>query len=85
MTPRLALLPTAVLVLSLLAPPATAHAACPEILAFLAGKAVDVVCFVLVDHVEHGDALPPDQCVPRGGAISPAPLEPGHCAERLVP
>jgi hypothetical protein len=40
---------------------------------------------LLVDHVEHGDALPPDQCVPRGGAISPAPLEPGHCAERLVP
>jgi hypothetical protein len=40
---------------------------------------------LLVDHVEHGAQLPPDQCVPRGGAIASAPARPGHCAELLVP
>jgi hypothetical protein len=40
---------------------------------------------LLVGHVESGTALPPDQCVPRGGAISPTPLQPGPCPVRLVP
>jgi hypothetical protein len=40
---------------------------------------------LLVDYVEHGAPLPPDQCVPRGGAITSAPATPGHCAELLVP
>ena len=35
---------------------------------------------LLVEHVERHRPLPPDQCVPRGGAISPSPSEPGHCA-----
>ncbi len=40
---------------------------------------------LLVEHVEGGGALPPDQCIPRGGAISSAPSQPGHCAELFVP
>src|SRR6266508_1039143 len=40
---------------------------------------------LLVRHVELGAALPPDQCVPRGGAISGAPGQPGHCAELFEP
>jgi hypothetical protein len=40
---------------------------------------------LLVDHVEHEATLPPDQCVPRGGAIASAPVEPGHCARLLAP
>ena len=40
---------------------------------------------LLVGHVESGTALPPDQCVPRGEAISPRPLQPGPCPARLVP
>lgn len=40
---------------------------------------------LLVDHVERGVALPPDQCVPRGGAISASPLQPGHCPTLLAP
>ncbi|MBI5070151.1 MAG: hypothetical protein HZB56_18100 [Deltaproteobacteria bacterium] len=40
---------------------------------------------LLVQSVEHGAALPPDQCVPRGGAISSAPAQPGHCARLLEP
>lgn len=40
---------------------------------------------LLVEHVEHGDDLPPDQCIPRGGAISASPAQPGHCANLLVP
>jgi hypothetical protein len=40
---------------------------------------------LLVEHVEHRAALPPDQCVPRGGEISEAPAQAGHCAELYVP
>jgi len=40
---------------------------------------------LLVDHVEKGAALPPSQCVPRGGAIEASPVRRGHCAELLVP
>ncbi|HET6923910.1 MAG TPA: 3-hydroxybutyrate oligomer hydrolase family protein [Anaeromyxobacteraceae bacterium] len=40
---------------------------------------------LLVDHVERGAPLPPDQCVPRGGTIAAEPAEPGHCAELLAP
>jgi hypothetical protein len=40
---------------------------------------------LLVRNVENGAALPPDQCVPRGGAIEPAPGQPGHCAQLFVP
>jgi hypothetical protein len=40
---------------------------------------------LLVDHVEHRAALPPSQCIPRGGAIATAPAQPGHCAELLAP
>ncbi len=40
---------------------------------------------LLVDHVENGAPLPPDQCVPRAGTISGAPSEPGRCAELFVP
>jgi hypothetical protein len=40
---------------------------------------------LLVDHVERRRALPPDQCVPRGGEILAVPAEPGHCKELFVP
>ncbi len=40
---------------------------------------------LLVDHVENGAELPPGQCVPRGGTISPTPAQPGHCATLFVP
>ena len=40
---------------------------------------------LLVEHVEAGAALPPSQCVPRGGAITQGPAEPGHCARLLAP
>jgi hypothetical protein len=40
---------------------------------------------LLVDHVEQGAALPPDQCVPRGEVIRQSPAEPGHCAALFVP
>ena len=40
---------------------------------------------LLVQHVEHKGALPPDQCIPRGGAIADAPAQPGHCAALFVP
>ena len=40
---------------------------------------------LLVEQVENGRALPPSQCIPRGGAISDAPTQPGHCASLLVP
>ncbi len=46
-----------------------------------AQKAFDL----LVRHVESGAPLPPDQCIPRGGAISASPSQPGHCAELFVP
>jgi hypothetical protein len=40
---------------------------------------------VMVEHVEAGVALPPDQCIPHGGAIAAAPPQPGHCANLFVP
>jgi hypothetical protein len=40
---------------------------------------------LLVDHVEHHVDLPPSQCIPRGGAISTGPSQPGHCAQLLAP
>jgi hypothetical protein len=40
---------------------------------------------LLVDFVERGNSLPPDQCIPRGGAIAASPSEPGHCAALFVP
>jgi hypothetical protein len=40
---------------------------------------------LLVAHVEEGAPLPPSQCVPRGGTISPAPAQPGVCASLLAP
>ena len=40
---------------------------------------------LLVDHVESGARLPPSQCIPRGGAIAGAPVQPGHCAQLLAP
>jgi hypothetical protein len=40
---------------------------------------------LLVDHVERDAALPPDQCIPRGGAIAASPSRPGHCAMLLAP
>jgi hypothetical protein len=46
-----------------------------------AQKAFDV----LVDHVESNASLPPSQCIPKGGAISQSPSEPGHCANLFVP
>ncbi|MGE5336469.1 MAG: 3-hydroxybutyrate oligomer hydrolase family protein [Gemmatimonadota bacterium] len=46
-----------------------------------AQKAFDL----LVNHVESNAALPPSQCIPRGGSISAHPSEPGHCANLFVP
>jgi hypothetical protein len=40
---------------------------------------------LLVQHVESGAALPPNQCIPRGGAIADAPAQPGHCPSLLAP
>lgn len=40
---------------------------------------------LLVESVEHGAALPPSQCVARGGAIGAASSTPGHCAQLFVP
>jgi 3HB-oligomer hydrolase (3HBOH)/Tannase and feruloyl esterase len=39
---------------------------------------------LLVNFVERGADLPPDQCIPRGGSISSSPAEPGHCANLFV-
>jgi 3HB-oligomer hydrolase 3HBOH len=39
---------------------------------------------LLVRQVEQNAPLPPDQCVPRGGAIAEAPAQPGHCANLFV-
>ncbi len=39
---------------------------------------------LLVDHVEHGTPLAPDQCVPPGGEIADTPTQPGHCAALYV-
>jgi len=40
---------------------------------------------LLVGQVEAGATLPPDQCIPRGGQISAAPAQPGHCVNLFVP
>lgn len=42
---------------------------------------------LLVDHVEHGAALPPSQCIGRGGEILAHPTagEKGHCQNLYVP
>ena len=40
---------------------------------------------LLVGQVERGAALPPDQCIPRGGEISGTPAQPGHCASLFAP
>ena len=40
---------------------------------------------LLVEHVETNSPLPPSQCIPKGGAISQTPSEPGHCANLFVP
>ena len=40
---------------------------------------------LLVSHVEQGAALPPDQCIPRGGSITATAAQPGHCASLFVP
>jgi hypothetical protein len=38
---------------------------------------------LLVDHVEKNAPLPPSQCIPKDGAISATPAQPGHCARLL--
>ncbi len=40
---------------------------------------------LLVNQVEHGMLLPPDQCVPRGKSIADPPAQAGHCASLFVP
>jgi len=40
---------------------------------------------LLVQHVERSVALPPDQCIPRGGAIADSPAQAGHCQSLFVP
>ncbi len=40
---------------------------------------------LLVRHVEGHIDLPPDQCIPRSGAIADSPAQPGHCASLFVP
>ena len=40
---------------------------------------------LLVNRVEHGQALPPSQCISRGGAISGSPAQAGHCPSLFVP
>ena len=39
---------------------------------------------LLVNYVEQGVELPPDQCIPRGGSIVASPAQPGHCADLFV-
>jgi pimeloyl-ACP methyl ester carboxylesterase len=39
---------------------------------------------LMVDHVENGTPLPPDQCIARGGSIK-ANATPGRCAQLFVP
>jgi 3HB-oligomer hydrolase (3HBOH)/Tannase and feruloyl esterase len=46
-----------------------------------AQRAFDLV----VAQVEQNVPLPPDQCVPRGGAIADSPAQPGHCASLFAP
>jgi hypothetical protein len=40
---------------------------------------------LLVAHVEAGQELPPDQCIPRGGQIIPGKEESGQCEALFVP
>jgi len=40
---------------------------------------------LLVQYVEQGVSLPPDQCIPHGGTISGAPAQAPHCANLFVP
>ena len=40
---------------------------------------------LLMHQVEQNVPLPPDQCVPHGGAIADAPAQPGHCASLFAP
>jgi hypothetical protein len=40
---------------------------------------------LLVQHVENGASLPPDQCIPRGQEIADPPAQPGHCQTLLAP
>ncbi len=40
---------------------------------------------LLVNQVERGVPLPPDQCVPRAGSIADSPVQAGHCASLFVP
>jgi hypothetical protein len=40
---------------------------------------------LLVAHVESRQPLPPDQCVPRRGAITEPAVQPGHCANLFEP
>jgi len=51
-----------------------------ELIAPHAQRAFDL----MVNFVENNVALPPDQCIPRGGAIAAAPLQSGHCATQFV-
>lgn len=40
---------------------------------------------LLVANVEAAATLPPSQCIPVGGQIAEAPVQPGHCARLLAP
>jgi hypothetical protein len=40
---------------------------------------------LLIGQVERGAALPPDQCIPRGGEISNTPAQLGHCSKLFAP
>jgi 3HB-oligomer hydrolase (3HBOH) len=40
---------------------------------------------LLVSAVEANAPLPPSQCIPTGGTISPSPSQPGHCANLFTP
>ncbi|HXX31764.1 MAG TPA: 3-hydroxybutyrate oligomer hydrolase family protein [Myxococcaceae bacterium] len=40
---------------------------------------------LLVAHVEQGRALPPDQCIPKGGTVTDPPAQPGHCSSLYAP
>jgi 3HB-oligomer hydrolase 3HBOH len=51
-----------------------------ELIAPHAQRAFDL----LVRFVENGTALPPDQCIPRGGAIVGSPSQAGHCTSLFV-
>ncbi|MEP6996222.1 MAG: 3-hydroxybutyrate oligomer hydrolase family protein, partial [Betaproteobacteria bacterium] len=40
---------------------------------------------LLVRQVEQGVPLPPDQCIPHGGAIADAPAQAGSCVNLFAP